>query len=116
MTARKNPQDHKEPQATAAEKQERFDEIEGHELLVPIASVKGSDQLRLTGRVQSSGLLDGDEESIDFERFADVVDYVSEKFSVDPEKFVEFTSGPGGMKRAIALITGFIRELGNSDA
>ena len=42
---RKSPQDRQPPAAEAvAEAQERFDEVEGHELLRPLSKVKGSDQ------------------------------------------------------------------------
>ena len=56
---RKSPQD-RQPPATevVAEAQERFDEVEGHELLRPLSKVKGSDQTRLMARLQRLGLLD----------------------------------------------------------
>ena len=34
-----------------------FDDIEGHELLVPLSSVKGSDQMRLASRFTALGIL-----------------------------------------------------------
>ena len=56
---RKSPQDRQPPTAeVVAEAQERFDEVEGHELLRPLSKVKGSDQTRLMARLQRLGLLD----------------------------------------------------------
>lgn len=121
----KTPQDHKTTKAEqAAEKQQAFDEIDGHELLKPFSKVKGSDQARLTGRLVKLGLFSEDAEpsegvnidDLDFDAVADLIDYVSEKFALDPEKFDEFTMGAGGMERAMNLAVAYAGEMGKDDA
>lgn len=118
------PQDHKTTKAAQnGEAQQRFDEVEGHELLKPISQVKGSDQTRLMGRLQTLGLFDsGDKEgegveldTLDLEAVADLIDYVSEKFAVDSAKFDEFTTGPRGYERAMSLAIGYAGELGKDE-
>lgn len=119
----KKPQDHKPTKAAADEaKQQDFSEIEGSDLLVPFAKVKGSDQARLVNRLKSLGLFSDDTDSeggddvsfqdLDLEAVADLIDYVSEKFAVDSGKFDDFTRGSGGMERAVNLAVGFAGELG----
>ena len=124
-TNTKKPQDHKPTKAEAAEaKQQDFSEIEGSELLVPFAKVKGSDQARLVNQLKKLGLFSDDEDaddsvsvdSLDLEAVADLIDYVSERFAVDPAKFDDFTRGPGGMERAVSLAVGFAGELGKESA
>lgn len=114
------PQDHKTAKAAQdAEKQQRFDEIEGHELLKPISQVKGSDQTRLLGRLQSLGLVGDGESNVDdleLEAVADLIDYVSERFAVDSTKFDNFTKGAGGYQRAMSLAIGYAGELGKDAA
>jgi hypothetical protein len=114
------PQDHKTTKAAQdAEAQERFDELEGHELLKPISQVKGSDQTRLLARLQSLGLVgDGDAQvdEMDLEAVADLIDYVAERFAVDSDEFEKFTMGPGGYKRAMSLAVGYAGELGKDVA
>lgn len=121
----KTPQDRKTTDTEqAAEKQQRFDEIDGHELLKPFSKVKGSDQARLTGRLVKLGLFneDGDTEggvdldSLDFDAVADLIDYVSEKFTLDTEKFDAFTMGAGGMERAMNLAVAYAGEMGKDAA
>ena len=109
---RKTPQDHKEP---AAEAQVRFDEIEGHELLTPLAKVRGSDQTRLMARLQALGITE-EQDDADLDAVADLIDYVGEKFAVDPAAFEEFTCGPGGMERSLNLVMGYVAEMGKGAA
>lgn len=107
-TAAKAPQDHKIS----------FDEVEGSELLVSINQVKGSDQLRLLGQLTSLGLLDDKDSSevdlddLDFDKVADLVDYVSARFAKDPKKFDDFTRGKGGFERALNLAVSYAGALG----
>ena len=107
-TATKAPQDHKIS----------FDEVEGSELLVSINQVKGSDQLRLLGQLTSLGLLDDKGSSevevadLDFEKVADLVDYVSARFAKSPKEFDEFTKGKGGFERALNLAISYAGALG----
>lgn len=121
MATTKTPQDNK---AAAAEverlKQERFEDVEGHELLVPFSKVKGSDQARLINRIKV--LMNGDDEldtgdldSLDLDVLADVIDFVAEKFAVDKEAFEDFTCGHGGMSRALNLVMAFVSELGKDE-
>lgn len=118
MAAPRKPQDRKPAAAQVeAEAQARFDEIEGHELLKPLSQVKGSDQARLMGRVQSLGLTDDmDEATVDMDDAADFIDYVGEKFAVDPSGFEAFTCGEGGMIRALNLAMGYAAEMGKGAA
>lgn len=108
MTARKAPQDH----------QISFDEVEGSELLVSISQVKGSDQLRLLSQLKALGVMDtkaGDEvdvDDLDFEKVADLVDYVGAKFAKSPKEFDDFTKGKGGFERAMNLVVSYAAALG----
>lgn len=122
----KTPQDRKTPAADKVEeKQQRFDEIDGHELLKPFSKVKGSDQARLTGRLIKLGLFSDDAEDVsggvnvselDFDAVADLIDYVSERFALDTAKFDAFTMGAGGMERAMNLAVAYAGEMGKDDA
>ena len=122
---RKSPQDRQPPAAeVVAEAQERFDEVEGHELLRPLSKVKGSDQTRLMARLQRLGLLDeaGDEAGqggiadLDLDEVADLIDYISERFALDSDAFDEFTCGEGGFVRALTLVMAYVGEMGKGAA
>lgn len=122
---RKSPQDRQPPAAeVVAEAQERFDEVEGHELLRPLSKVKGSDQTRLMARLQRMGLLDeakgdGDEvgfDDLDLDEVADLIDYISERFALDSAEFDEFTCGDGGFVRALTLVMAYVGEMGKGAA
>lgn len=122
---RKSPQD-RQPPATevVAEAQERFDEVEGHELLRPLSKVKGSDQTRLMARLQRLGLLDeagedagqGGIADLDLDEVADLIDYISERFALDSAEFDEFTCGEGGFVRALTLVMAYVGEMGKGAA
>ena len=122
---RKSPQDRQPPAAeVVAEAQERFDEVEGHELLRPLSKVKGSDQTRLMARLQRLGLLDeaGDDADqggiadLDLDEVADLIDYISERFALDSAEFDEFTCGEGGFVRALTLVMAYVGEMGKGAA
>ena len=122
---RKSPQDRQPPAAeVVAEAQERFDEVEGHELLRPLSQVKGSDQTRLMARLQRLGLLDeaGDDAGqggiadLDLDEVADLIDYISERFALDSAEFDEFTCGEGGFVRALTLVMAYVGEMGKGAA
>lgn len=120
---RKSPQDRQPPAAeVVAEAQERFDEVEGHELLRPLSKVKGSDQTRLMARLQRLGLLDEGESSqggianLDLDEVADLIDYISERFALDSAEFDEFTCGEGGFVRALTLVMAYVGEMGKGAA
>lgn len=122
---RKSPQDRQPPTAeVVAEAQERFDEVEGHELLRPLSKVKGSDQTRLMARLQRMGLLDeakddGGEigfDDLDLDEVADLIDYISERFALDSTEFDEFTCGEGGFVRALTLVMAYVGEMGKGAA
>lgn len=98
-----------------------FYEQEGHELFRPLKTIKGSDQMRLLGRLKKMGLISDDAKrkteakpDLDLEELADLVDYVGEKFTFDPKAFDEFTSGEDGYTRAISLTVGFAQLVGES--
>ena len=122
---RKSPQDRQPPAAeVVAEAQERFDEVEGHELLRPLSKVKGSDQTRLMARLQRLGLLDeaGDDAGqggiadLDLDEVSDLIDYISERFALDSAEFDEFTCGEGGFVRALTLVMAYVGEMGKGAA
>ena len=122
---RKSPQDRQPPAAeVVAEAQERFDEVEGHELLRPLSKVKGSDQTRLMARLQRLGLLDeaGDDAGqggiadLDLDEVADLIDYISERFALDSAEFDDFTCGEGGFTRALSLVMAYVGEMGKGAA
>lgn len=122
---RKSPQDRQPPAAeVVAEAQERFDEVEGHELLRPLSKVKGSDQTRLMARLQRLGLLDEAEgepgrsgiADLDLDEVADLIDYISERFALDSAEFDEFTCGEGGFVRALSLVMAYVGEMGKGAA
>ena len=122
---RKSPQDRQPPAAeVVAEAQERFDEVEGHELLRPLSKVKGSDQTRLMARLQRMGLLDeakddGGEigfDDLDLDEVADLIDYISERFALDSAEFDDFTCGEGGFVRALTLVMAYVGEMGKGAA
>ena len=122
---RKSPQDRQPPAAeVVAEAQERFDEVEGHELLRPLSKVKGSDQTRLMARLQRLGLLDEGEgepgkggiADLDLDEVADLIDYISERFALDSAEFDEFTCGDGGFVRALTLVMAYVGEMGKGAA
>ena len=122
---RKSPQDRQPPAAeVVAEAQERFDEVEGHELLRPLSKVKGSDQTRLMARLQRLGLLDETEgeagqggiADLDLDEVADLIDYISERFALDSAEFDEFTCGEGGFVRALTLVMAYVGEMGKGAA
>ena len=122
---RKSPQDRQPPAAeVVAEAQERFDEVEGHELLRPLSKVKGSDQTRLMARLQRMGLLDeaegeagqGGIADLDLDEVADLIDYISERFALDSDAFDDFTCGEGGFVRALTLVMAYVGEMGKGAA
>ncbi|MEL0525907.1 hypothetical protein, partial [Neisseria gonorrhoeae] len=94
--AAKQPQDH---QPSTEEKQRDFEEIEGHELLVPITQLRASDMTRIQGRMirvlgddlDLKDIGDGDAaeslsaSSIDFDAMADFMDYIGDNYVVDQD-------------------------------
>lgn len=115
MTSQKTPQDHKPSDAAIAEaQQKRFEDIEGHEHIVPFGKIKGSDQLRIIGRIKKLGLGDGDgeEADIDLDGFADFIDWIGERYTVDQQKFEDWSGGEGGIGRTMKLAMGLLSELG----
>ena len=122
---RKSPQDRQPPAAeVVAEAQERFDEVEGHELLRPLSKVKGSEQTRLMARLQRLRLVDeaaddagqGGIADLDLDEVADLIDYISERFALDSAEFDEFTCGEGGFVRALTLVMAYVGEMGKGAA
>lgn len=98
----------------------RLADVEGFDLLIPFDKVKGSDQVRLLGRVRDLGLLDVSGgmsiEDLDLDAVADLIDFVGERYAKDPEEFAEFTTGKGGFSRAMSLVVVYAGELGNVEA
>lgn len=120
----KQPQDHKpSKQEVAEQSQVAFADVEGSHLLVPFDKVKGSDQLRLMGRLTELGVDDAADEDgdfnikdLNFEAVADFIDYVGEKFAVNADEFEQFTMGNDGAERALGLAMAYAGELGNAEA
>lgn len=121
--ARKAPQDHKPSQEAIAEAQQRrFEDIEGSDLLKPFSKIKGSDQARMLSRMMKLlGVEDleqaenVDTSNMDLEEVADFIDWIAERYTVDVEKFEDFTSGKGGMERALNLVMAYAGEVGEGD-
>lgn len=94
-------------------------EIEGHELLRSPGKVKGSDQIRLVGKLRDLGYLGDDVTSggvdfldMDLDALADFIDWVSAKFAINPDKFDEFTMGEDGYLKAMNLAVAYAAILG----
>lgn len=119
MATPKTPQDHKPKAAdVTAEAVARFEDIDGSHLLVPFTKVKGSDQLRLMGKLKALGVTDSESNvlDLDLDELADFIDWVAGKFAVDTAAFEEFTSGAGGFERALNLAIAYSGALGESDS
>ena len=94
-----------------------FNELNGADLLIPFNKVKGSNQARLLARVQALGIDDTDEDTgLDLDVVADFIDYVTDTFAVDKEKFEDFTAGRGGFERALNLTVAYAAELGKDES
>ena len=114
-TQRREPEDHKpSDEAIAEAQQRRFEDIEGHEHITPFSEIKGSDQLRIIGRIKKLGLGDGDgeEADIDLDGFADFIDWIGERFTRDQAAFEKWSSGEAGIGRTMKLAMGLLTELG----
>lgn len=95
----------------------RFEDVDGHELLKPFKTVKGSDQLRLLGKLKSLGVTEGDGTNaldLELDALADFIDWVAERFALDVAKFEAFTSGQDGYERALNLAIAYAGALGES--
>lgn len=98
-----------------------FADIEGSNLLRPFATVYAADQARLIGRLTTLGFnIDGEDDTdlqeLDMEAVADFIDYVTDKFAVDADKFREFTAGYGGLNKALSLTLSYAAELGKEQS
>ena len=94
-----------------------FNELDGADLLIPFNKVKGSNQARLLARVQALGIDDTDEDTgLDLDVVADFIDYVTDTFAVDKDKFEDFTAGRGGFERALNLTVAYAAELGKDES
>lgn len=94
-----------------------FNELDGADLLIPFNKVKGSNQARLLARVQALGIDDTEEDTgLDLDVVADFIDYVTDTFAVDKEKFEDFTAGRGGFERALNLTVAYAAELGKDES
>ena len=106
--------DHKK---SAEEIQLEFNELDGADLLIPFNKVKGSNQARLLARVQALGIDDTEEDTgLDLDVVADFIDYVTDTFAVDKDKFEDFTAGRGGFERALNLTVAYAAELGKDES
>lgn len=103
---------------------DEFLKVEGHELLRPLKTVKGSDQMRLLGKLKSLGLVSEAgkkkteaqiSKSLDFEAVADLIDYVGEKFAHNQEEFEAFTMGGGGFERALNVVISYASIVGEGN-
>lgn len=94
-----------------------FNELDGADLLIPFNKVKGSNQARLLARVQALGIDDTEEDTgLDLDVVADFIDYVTDTFAVDKDKFEDFTAGRGGFERALNLTVAYAAELGKDES
>lgn len=114
----KRPEDHKRSTAEVMEeKEQRFEEVPGHHLMVPFAQVDGIAQARLNARVARLKGVDSENvgpEALD--AMADIIEYIAYNFTLDKEEFLAFTCGPGGMGRAMELAFAYVGELGKDVA
>lgn len=102
-------------------------EVAGHDLLIPPADLTASDQARLLARAVHLDLGDDlcqvasasagglslaclDRSTLD--AVADLLDLIASRYSVDRGRFERFTSGPGGLERALALTVAYVRAVG----
>lgn len=117
------PQDHKTKKTTQDEqKQTRFDELPGAELLKPFSELTGADAMRIVGKlsgVLGADLEDMDQENVsaidvDFDAAADLVDYIGERYVVDPEGWGRFNTAKN-MSNVLNLITAYAGELGKDE-
>lgn len=122
QTKRKVPQDHlpkKEDQLDPSDIV--FDEVEGHELLIPIDEIEVEDQLMLTQKMIDLGLVSDEGDSVDstdinIGEFAEVVRYIREHNVADAEKFRAFARGRGAQTRVLNLVVAYIGEMGKDGA
>lgn len=114
-TRPKAPQDH---QPSAEEKQKDFTQIEGHELLVPITSLRPSDmariQYKLVAAFSGAELEEGEEpdvHSIDFEKLADVMELIEARYVLDDDAWDAFgrENGTGAVQE---LVVGYASAMG----
>lgn len=131
QTKRKVPQDH------LPKKEDRFDpsdivfdEVEGHELLIPIDEIEVEDQLMLTQKMIDLGLVSEDSGSVEVSdegdsvdstdinigEFAEVVRYIRAHNVADAEKFRAFARGRGAQTRVLHLVVAYIGEMGKDGA
>lgn len=114
-TPARKPQDHKRTNKEVFDDlQKEFSEVEGSEHIVPLGKIKGSDQLRIIGRLKNLGLGEGDTSAndLDMDAFADFIDWIADRYTVNKEKFEEWSGGPGGMIRTLQLSMALMSELG----
>lgn len=97
----------------------RFEEMEGHELLVPIGDLTSSEQARLLAHSYRLGLVDealfADPllalETGSMPGIADFLDFLTTRFAPDPDGMQAFTSGKGGLVRAVRLAIAYVNQL-----
>lgn len=94
----------------------KFEDLEGSDLLRPISTLRAWDQARLLNCVTPlQAAVEKGVESIadvDLNLFADVMELVAKKYTVDPEKFEEFATGAGAFNRVMDLIMSYVGLMG----
>lgn len=122
QTKRKVPQDHLPKKADQIDPSDIvFDEVEGHELLIPIDEIEVEDQLMLTQKMIDLGLVSEDSGSVESTEinigdFSEVVRYIREHNVADAEKFRAFARGRGAQTRVLNLVVAYIGEMGKDGA
>lgn len=119
----KTPQDHKTTKAARdAQQQISFQEVEGHELLKPFSELTGADGARIIGRLKSALGTDPADmeegaaaEDMDFDAMADLIDFIGERYVVDPAGWAEFNTA-ANVSKVLELVSAFAGELGKGAA
>lgn len=115
-TSTKTPQDRKPSKNQIEEaKNQRFDEIEGHELLRPFSEIDGFTQLDLLEKLKILGL-DENDGDLDLSKARPLIEYVVENFALDQNAVVEWSRGPGGAVRLLKLTISYAGEVGKDAA
>lgn len=111
--------DHKQPGAVIrAEQQKSFAEVPGHEFFVPFTKIDGISQAKIFSKFYANVGDTPEGENLTAEQvegIATFAEYLAGNFCVDREGFDNFTSGPGGFGRLMAIVMGFVGELGKDE-
>lgn len=112
----KQTQDH---QPSKEEKQLEFEELEGHELLKPITSMRPSEMARVQGKLISvissdigvDDLENVDVSSLNFDALADFIEFLEDRYVLDGDAWDTF-GHEHGMEAVQSLAMGYGSAMG----